>query len=132
MKTLRKWYLDNVLDVQPLWSLVKAEWDAIVKKKDTTAAFDAAIEVLHQCGLVVFETMAYQRVLHIMIAQLNVRKARYYLTPLIARCREWGNVAKVEWLEHHYGRALQGIPTPEVEVKISCDNTSLAIPQRHG
>ena len=124
MKTLRKWFLDNVPDVQPLWRLVTAEWDAIVKKKDTTVAFDAAIEALHQCRLVVFETMAYQRVLHLMIAQLNLRRARYYLTKLIERCREWGNVAKVEWLEHHYGRALQGIPTREVEVKISADDSS--------
>jgi hypothetical protein len=129
MKTLKKWYLDNVPDVQPLWSLANAEWDAIVKKKDATAAFDAAIEALHQCRLVVFETMAYQRVFHLMIAQANVRRARYYLTQLIARCREWGNVTKAEWLEHGYGRALQGIlPTPEVEVKISIDDTSLAIP----
>ncbi|KAI2500673.1 histidine kinase [Fragilaria crotonensis] len=124
MKTLRKWYLDNVPDVQPLWSLVNAEWDAIVKKKNTAAAFDAAIEALHQCRLVVFETMAYQRVLHLMIAQWNVRRARYYFNQLIERCREWGNVAKVEWLENLYGRALQGIPTQEVEVKVSVDGRS--------
>jgi hypothetical protein len=97
---------------------VNAEWDAIVKEKDTTAAFDAAIEALHQCRLVVFETMAYQRVLHLMIAQLNVGRARYYLIQLIARCREWGKVTKAEWLEHRFGRALQDIPTPEVEVKL--------------
>jgi predicted ATPase len=124
MKTLRKWHLDGVPDVQPLWKLVNAEWDAIVKKKDTTAAYDEAIEALHECRLVVFETMAYQRVLHLTMAQLNVRKARHYLSQLIARCREWGNVAKVEWLEYHYGRGLQGIPTPEVEVKISLDDRS--------
>ena len=40
-----------------------AEWNAMVKMKDTTAAFDAGIEALHECCLVVFETMAaYQRV----------------------------------------------------------------------
>ena len=124
MKKLRKWYLDNVPDVQPLWKLVNAEWDSIVKKKDTTAAFDMAIEALHQCRLVVFETMAYQRVLHLTMAKRNVSRARHYLTQLIARCREWGNFAKVEWLEDRYGKALEGIPTVQVEVKTSVANSS--------
>ena len=124
MKPLRKWYRDNVPDVQPLWKLVNAEWDAIVKNEDATSDFDAAIEMLHQCRLIVFETMAYQRVLSLTMTQLNVRRARYYLTELIARCREWGNIAKVEWLEYRYGRALQAIPTLEVEVTISGDNGS--------
>ncbi|KAI2491793.1 histidine kinase [Fragilaria crotonensis] len=124
MKTLRKWYFDGVPDVQPLWKLVNAEWDAIINKEDTTAAFDLAIEDLHRCRLVVFETMAYQRVFHLTMAQLNMRRARHYLILLIARCREWGNVAKVEWLEYCYSKVLQGIPTSEVEVKMSLDDGS--------
>ncbi|KAI2511442.1 histidine kinase [Fragilaria crotonensis] len=124
MKTLRKWYSIHVPDVQRLWKLVSAEWDAIVNKKDATAAFDAAIEALHQCCLVVFETMAYQRVINLMMVQLKNRRAQSYLSRLIARCREWENVAMMEWLEYHYGRALQGIPTPEVEVIISVDGIS--------
>ncbi len=64
MTTLKKWHTDGVPDVQPLWKPAKnAEWNAMVKMKDTTAAFDAGIEALHECCLVVFETMAaYQRV----------------------------------------------------------------------
>ena len=116
MKIIRKWFLDTVPDVQPLWKLINAEWDAIVKKKDTTAAFDDAIEDLRQCRLIVFETMAYQRVLHLKMAQSQVKKARHYFTLLIGRCREWGNVAKVEWLEDRYGKVLQDLPTIEVQV----------------
>ncbi len=122
MKLLKKWFA-NVPDVESLWVLINAEWSAVTDKKESSDGFDAAIEVLKHSRLIVFETMAYQRAMHFMLKSLNVRRAREYLVKSIARHLEWGNMAKVEWLESTYSMVLRS-ERPAYEVDLAASQES--------
>ena len=124
MKLMKKWFV-NVPDVESLWVLINAEWSTITDKRESTEGFDAAIEVLKKSRLIVFETMAYQRAMHFMLKTLNVRKARDYLMKSIARHREWGNMAKVEWLERTYSIVLRS-ERPAYEVDLTASQESVS------
>jgi hypothetical protein len=82
--------------------LIDAEWKATFSKDTTVEGYEAAIVALKASGFAVFEMLAYQRAMHLMIRQSEMRKAGELLTRSLQRHREWGNVAKVEWLEVEY------------------------------
>lgn len=118
MKTMKKWYTTNVPDAEPLYLLIKAEWMSIMEKDKTSDAFDEAIEALKRNSLVVYETMAYQRVIHMMWRHMDIRKAREYLTTLTAKNEQWGNLAKVEWLKRTFSEVIRN-KRPAFEVRIN-------------
>jgi hypothetical protein len=107
----------GVPDGKPLLSFLNAEWSATIDKKDMTREFDQAITELKDIRFVAFETLAYQRVMHLNLREGNIRKAKSYLIQSIERNREWGNIAKVEWLESTYSTVLSSVK-PFHEIKL--------------
>jgi predicted ATPase len=115
----------EVPDGRPLLSLLNAEWAAIIDKKDATNEFDRAITELKEIRFVAFETIAYQSVMHMNLRDGNIRKAKSYLIQSIERNREWGNIAKVEWLESTYFSVLKSVkPFHEIKLIHNSNNRS--------
>lgn len=108
-KTIRrmtKWSKAKVPSMEPLMALIDVEWKAVVDKNATVDGFETAITLLKGAGFVTYEMIAYQRAMHFMLGKAEVQKACTYLTRSLGRHREWGNVAKVQWLENAYSDML--------------------------
>jgi hypothetical protein len=113
----------QVPDVLPLMTLIDAEWKAIVGKDATLDDFEKAIVALKASGFTAYEMLAYQRAMHLVLRWPELRKAGEFLMRSVERHREWGNVAKVEWLESMYSDIHTQI-TPVYTVEVSMPPTS--------
>jgi len=117
MKLVQKSSNNGVPLAKPLSALINAEWKAVMEDEDAKDFYDEAIEELVSHKFVAYETMAYQRVMHLMIRQISARRARDYLATSLDRHRTWGNRAKVEYLEGAYSDVMKSVkPAYEVEV----------------
>lgn len=117
-KKMRLWAKQQVPDVLPLMTLIDAEWKAIVGKDATLIDFEKAITALKASGFIAYEMLAYQRAMHLVLRWPELRKAGEFLMRSVARHREWGNVAKVEWLERMYS-GIHTHVTPVYAVEVS-------------